>query len=62
VDVILASGPEVTLQAARKATATVPIVIAAVDYDGAVFLSRDAGLRWEIVAKGLAPVRGLAFA
>jgi len=33
VDVILASGPEVTLQAARKATATVPIVIAAVDYD-----------------------------
>src|SRR5260370_16433270 len=32
VDVILASGPEVTLQAARKATATVPIVIAAVDY------------------------------
>jgi len=33
VDVILASGPEVTLQAARNATATVPIVIAAVDYD-----------------------------
>jgi putative ABC transport system substrate-binding protein len=33
VDVILASGPEVTLEAARKATATVPIVIAAVDYD-----------------------------
>jgi len=26
VDVILASGPEVTLQAARKATATVPIL------------------------------------
>jgi putative ABC transport system substrate-binding protein len=33
VDIILASGPEVTLQAARKATATVPIVIAAVDFD-----------------------------
>jgi putative ABC transport system substrate-binding protein len=33
VDVILALGPEVTLQAARKATATVPIVIAAVDFD-----------------------------
>jgi putative ABC transport system substrate-binding protein len=33
VDVILASGPEVTLQAARKATATVPIVIVAVDFD-----------------------------
>src|SRR5438309_2310788 len=33
VDVILASGPEVTLQAARKATATVPIVIIAVDFD-----------------------------
>jgi putative ABC transport system substrate-binding protein len=33
VDVILASGPEVTLQAARKATATLPIVIAAVDFD-----------------------------
>jgi ABC-type uncharacterized transport system substrate-binding protein len=33
VDVILASGAEVTLQAARKATATIPIVIAAVDYD-----------------------------
>jgi putative ABC transport system substrate-binding protein len=33
VDVILASGPEVTLQAARKATTSVPIVIAAVDYD-----------------------------
>jgi hypothetical protein len=30
--------------------------------DGAVFLSRDAGLRWEAIAKGLAPVRGLAFA
>ena len=30
--------------------------------DGAVFLSRDAGQRWETVAKGLAPVRGLAFA
>ena len=30
--------------------------------DGAVFLSRDAGLRWETVAKGLAPVRGIAFA
>jgi len=33
VDVILASGPEVTLQAARKATTTVPIVIVAVDFD-----------------------------
>ncbi len=33
VDVILASGPEVTLEAARKATATVPIVVAAVDFD-----------------------------
>ena len=33
VDVILASGPEVTLQAARKATAAVPIVIVAVDFD-----------------------------
>src|SRR6266403_1633935 len=33
VDAILASGPEVTLQAARKATATVPIVIVAVDFD-----------------------------
>ncbi|HEY7652608.1 MAG TPA: hypothetical protein VIG07_07280 [Methylomirabilota bacterium] len=30
--------------------------------DGSVFLSRDAGRRWEVVAKGLAPVRGLAFA
>ena len=33
VDIIVASGPEATLQAARKATATVPIVIAAVDFD-----------------------------
>jgi ABC-type uncharacterized transport system substrate-binding protein len=33
VNIILASGPEVTLQAARNATATVPIVIAAVDFD-----------------------------
>ena len=33
VNVIVASGPEATLQAARKATATVPIVIAAVDFD-----------------------------
>jgi putative tryptophan/tyrosine transport system substrate-binding protein len=33
VNIILASGPEATLQAARKATATVPIVIAAVDFD-----------------------------
>src|SRR5260370_24778866 len=33
VDVILASGPEGTLQAARTATAPVPIVLAAVDYD-----------------------------
>lgn len=30
--------------------------------DGSVFLSRDAGRRWEAAAKGLAPVRGLAFA
>jgi putative tryptophan/tyrosine transport system substrate-binding protein len=33
VDIIVASGPEATLQAARKATATIPIVIAAVDFD-----------------------------
>jgi putative ABC transport system substrate-binding protein len=33
VDLIVASGPEVTLQAARKATTSVPIVIAAVDFD-----------------------------
>jgi len=33
VDVILASGPEVTLQAVRRATATIPIVVAAVDFD-----------------------------
>jgi putative ABC transport system substrate-binding protein len=33
VDLIVASGPEVTLQAARKATTTLPIVIAAVDFD-----------------------------
>src|SRR5260370_39504883 len=33
VDVILASGAEVTLQAARMATAAVPIVIAAVHSD-----------------------------
>jgi ABC-type uncharacterized transport system substrate-binding protein len=33
VDVILASGPEVTLQAARTATTTLPIVIVAVDFD-----------------------------
>jgi putative tryptophan/tyrosine transport system substrate-binding protein len=33
VDIILASGPEATLQAARKATGVVPIVIAAVDFD-----------------------------
>ena len=33
VDIIVASGPEVTLQAARKATSTVPIVIVAVDFD-----------------------------
>jgi putative tryptophan/tyrosine transport system substrate-binding protein len=33
VDVILAVGPGATLQAARKATATIPIVIAAVDFD-----------------------------
>jgi putative ABC transport system substrate-binding protein len=33
VDVILASGPEAALQAARKATGVVPIVIAAVDFD-----------------------------
>ena len=28
--------------------------------DGCVFLSTDAGLRWEPVAKGLAPVRAVA--
>ncbi len=28
--------------------------------DGSVFLSRDAGLRWDAVAKGLAPVRAVA--
>jgi putative ABC transport system substrate-binding protein len=33
VNVIFASGPEATLQAARKATATIPIVIGAVDFD-----------------------------
>ncbi len=33
VDVFFAPGPEATLQAARKATGTVPIVIAAVDFD-----------------------------
>jgi hypothetical protein len=30
--------------------------------DGTVFLSCDAGRRWETIAKGLAPVRALAFA
>jgi hypothetical protein len=30
--------------------------------DGCVFLSRDAGARWESVAKGLAPVRAVALA
>ena len=33
VDVILASGPEATLQAARQATSTIPIVMVAIDYD-----------------------------
>jgi putative tryptophan/tyrosine transport system substrate-binding protein len=33
VDIIVASGPEATLQAARRATATIPIVIVAVDFD-----------------------------
>ena len=33
VDIIVAPGPEVVLQAARRATATVPIVIVAVDFD-----------------------------
>jgi putative tryptophan/tyrosine transport system substrate-binding protein len=33
VDIIVAPGPEVALQAARKATGTVPIVIVAVDFD-----------------------------
>jgi putative ABC transport system substrate-binding protein len=33
VDVILAPGPEVTVQAVRKATATIPIVVVAVDFD-----------------------------
>jgi hypothetical protein len=30
--------------------------------DGGVFLSRDAGARWNAIAKGLAPVRALALA
>src|SRR5262249_429767 len=33
VDVILASGPEDTLRAARRASTTVPIVMVAIDYD-----------------------------
>ena len=33
VDIIVAPGPEAVLQAAKKATATVPIVIIAVDFD-----------------------------
>ena len=33
VDVILASGPEATLRAARQATSTIPIVMIAIDYD-----------------------------
>jgi putative ABC transport system substrate-binding protein len=33
VDVILASGPEATLRAARQATSTIPIVMVAIDYD-----------------------------
>jgi putative tryptophan/tyrosine transport system substrate-binding protein len=33
VDVIVAAGPEATLQAARHATRTIPIVMIAVDYD-----------------------------
>jgi len=37
-------------------------IVALGSADGSVFLSRDAGLRWQAVAKGLAPVRGLALA
>jgi putative tryptophan/tyrosine transport system substrate-binding protein len=33
VDVIVASGPEATLRAARQATSTIPIVMIAIDYD-----------------------------
>jgi putative ABC transport system substrate-binding protein len=33
VDVILPLGPEASLQAARQATATIPIVVVAIDYD-----------------------------
>jgi putative ABC transport system substrate-binding protein len=33
VDVLLASGPEATLRAARHATGTIPIVMVAIDYD-----------------------------
>ena len=33
VDVIVAGGPEVTLKAAQQATATIPIVMVAVDFD-----------------------------
>jgi ABC-type uncharacterized transport system substrate-binding protein len=33
VDVLVAGGPEITLQAARQATSTIPIVMVAVDYD-----------------------------
>ncbi len=33
VDVIVAGGPEVTLKAAKQATATIPIVMIAVDFD-----------------------------
>ena len=33
VDVLVAAGPEVTLQAARQATSTLPIVMVAINYD-----------------------------
>jgi putative ABC transport system substrate-binding protein len=33
VDVLVAPGPEATLQAARQATSTIPIVMVAIDYD-----------------------------
>jgi ABC-type uncharacterized transport system substrate-binding protein len=33
VDVMVAAGPEVTLQAARQATSTLPIVMVAMNYD-----------------------------
>lgn len=37
-------------------------VVAIGTEDGCVFLSTDAGRRWDTVAKGLAPVRAVAFA